>query len=126
MDPTRIEIVRRVSLKAGDGGSSFRSLRNALRRAVSPRVPTSVSASRPFPRFRPKKRTDEQKAELRAWHKAHEWHPNQIRHTVATEVRAKFGLEAAQVLLGHSRADVTQTYAERDMAKAPEVARKIG
>ncbi len=54
------------------------------------------------------------------------FHPNQIRHTVGTEVRAKFGLEAAQVLLGHSRADVTQTYAERDMAKAVEVARKIG
>jgi integrase len=54
------------------------------------------------------------------------FHPNQIRHTVGTEVRAKFGLDAAQVLLGHSRADVTQTYAERDMTKAQDVARKIG
>jgi integrase len=54
------------------------------------------------------------------------WHPNQIRHTVGTEVRARYGLEAAQVLLGHSRADVTQTYAERDLAKAADVARKIG
>jgi integrase len=52
--------------------------------------------------------------------------PNQIRHTVATEVRAKFGLEASQVLLGHSRADMTETYAERDMKKAAEIARKIG
>jgi integrase len=52
--------------------------------------------------------------------------PNRIRHTVGTEVRAKFGLEAAQVLLGHTRADVTQTYAERDMNKAQEVARWIG
>ncbi len=52
--------------------------------------------------------------------------PNRIRHTVGTEVRAKYGLEAAQVLLGHSRADVTQTYAERDMKKAADVARKIG
>ncbi len=52
--------------------------------------------------------------------------PNQLRHTVGTEVRAQFGLEHAQVTLGHSRADVTQTYAERDMAKAREVARKIG
>jgi integrase len=54
------------------------------------------------------------------------WHPNQIRHTVGTEVRAKYGLEAAQCLLGHSRADVTQTYAERDMKQAADVARKIG
>jgi integrase len=55
-----------------------------------------------------------------------DWAPNQIRHTFGTEVRAKHGLEAAQVLLGHSRADVTQTYAERDLAKAAEVARMIG
>lgn len=54
------------------------------------------------------------------------WHPNQLRHTYATAVRREYGLEAAQVLLGHSRADVTQTYAERDMAKAVDVARKIG
>jgi integrase len=54
------------------------------------------------------------------------WHPNQIRHTVGTEVRAKYGLEAAQCLLGHTRADVTQTYAERDMKQAADVARKIG
>jgi len=54
------------------------------------------------------------------------WHPNQIRHTVGTEVRSKFGLEAAQVLLGHSKADTTQVYAERDLKKAADVARKIG
>jgi integrase len=54
------------------------------------------------------------------------WHPNQLRHTCATEVRARFGLEAAQALLGHSHADVTQIYAERDTSKAIEVARKIG
>ncbi len=52
--------------------------------------------------------------------------PNRIRHAYATMVRKHFGLEAAQVLLGHSRADVTQTYAERDEAKAVGVARQIG
>jgi hypothetical protein len=35
-------------------------------------------------------------------------------------------LEAAQVILGHAKADVTQVYAERDSALAVEVARKIG
>ena len=54
------------------------------------------------------------------------WTPNRLRHAAATEFRAKFGLEAAQVLLGHSRADVTQTYAERDLKKAADVKRKIG
>lgn len=54
------------------------------------------------------------------------WHPNQLRHSVATEIRRQFGLEAAQVALGHARADVTQVYAQRDMALAEEVMRKIG
>ncbi len=54
------------------------------------------------------------------------WHPNQLRHSAATEIRKLFGLEAAQVALGHSRADVTQMYAERDCKLAAEVARRIG
>lgn len=31
------------------------------------------------------------------------WHPNQLRHSAATEIRKTFGLEAAQVALGHSQ-----------------------
>ena len=54
------------------------------------------------------------------------WSPNRLRHAAATEVRRQFGLEAAQVVLGHSRADVTQTYAERDMDLAKRVALKLG
>jgi integrase len=54
------------------------------------------------------------------------WHPNMIIHLVATEIRAKHGLEAAQVILGHASADITQTYADRDMRKAGEFIRKIG
>lgn len=54
------------------------------------------------------------------------WSPNQLRHAAATEIRRQFGLEAAQVTLGHARADVTQVYAERDLELAREVARKIG
>jgi integrase len=54
------------------------------------------------------------------------WHPNQLRHSFATRVRRQHGLEAAQVLLGHARADVTQVYAERDMQLAAEVAREVG
>ncbi|TWT69343.1 tyrosine-type recombinase/integrase [Crateriforma conspicua] len=63
---------------------------------------------------------------LKAWQSDHRWSPNRIRHTTATEVRRRFGLEAAQVILGHSVADVTQIYAERDAEKAREVARAIG
>jgi site-specific recombinase XerC len=41
-------------------------------------------------------------------------------------IRREFGLEAAQVLLGHAKADVTQVYAERDLTLAKQVAAKIG
>lgn len=54
------------------------------------------------------------------------WHPNQLRHKYASEVRREHGLEAAQVLLGHSRADVTQVYAERNRGLGVSVASKIG
>jgi integrase len=67
-----------------------------------------------------------QRAEVKAWRRAHRWHPNQLRHTFATRVRKQHGLEAAQVLLGHSRADVTQLYAEKNEALATAVAAKIG
>ncbi len=54
------------------------------------------------------------------------WGPNRLRHTAATEVRKHFGLEAAQVVLGHSQATITQLYAERDNTLAASVARGIG
>lgn len=70
--------------------------------------------------------TKKQHAELEEWRRAQRWAPNQIRHTRGTEVRKKHGLEAAQVILGHAAADVTQIYAERDAEKAREVARLSG
>jgi integrase len=54
------------------------------------------------------------------------WKPNQLRHAAATEIRKKFGLEAAQVVLGHAAADITQVYAERDATLAIQIAKEIG
>lgn len=54
------------------------------------------------------------------------WHPYQLRHLFASEVRKAAGLEAAQVLLGHARADVTQVYAEKNLDLAVATAAKIG
>ncbi|MBI1900938.1 MAG: site-specific integrase [Planctomycetia bacterium] len=54
------------------------------------------------------------------------WHPHQLRHTAATEIRRRFGLEAAQVTLGHTEASVTQIYAERDMSLAARVMGEVG
>ena len=64
--------------------------------------------------------------EFKTWKAPQHWHPHQLRHNYATDVRRQFGLEAAQILLGHSKADVTQIYAERDMTRAATVAEKIG
>src|SRR5262249_41459832 len=65
-------------------------------------------------------------AELLAWRRAHGWHPNQLRHSRATEVRRPYGLEGAQGVLGHAQADVTRVYAERDLALALKVAAEVG
>ena len=44
----------------------------------------------------------------------------------ATTIRREFGIEAAQVVLGHTTPDMTVIYTEKNMAKAAEVAAKIG
>jgi len=54
------------------------------------------------------------------------WTPHRLRHTKATEVRREFGLDAAQSVLGHKSAAITQVYAELDVSKASEVALQIG
>jgi len=54
------------------------------------------------------------------------WNPYRLRHSYATDVRKRFGIEAAQVSLGHARADVTQVYAERNLELARKVAQECG
>ena len=70
--------------------------------------------------------TEEQKAELRAWRKRHRWHPNQLRHAKATEIRREAGLDAARVVLGHRSPQITEVYAELDVGKAAEVMARLG
>jgi len=81
-------------------------------------------------RLEPKDETADQKTirlqHARQWRDKHCWSPNQLRHSAATEIRKRFGLEAAQVTLGHSSADVTQVYAERDLEKASAIMAQVG
>jgi integrase len=60
------------------------------------------------------------------WRAEHCWSPNQLRHTYATEVRNRLGLEATQAALGHAHADVTQIYAERNLSLAVQAAKLVG
>jgi len=54
------------------------------------------------------------------------WTPNQLRHTRATELRREYGLDAAGAVLGHSRLETTQIYAERSQALASRIAAECG
>jgi len=54
------------------------------------------------------------------------WAPNQLRHTRATELRREFGLDAAGAVLGHSKLETTQIYAERSVELAAKVAMATG
>jgi site-specific recombinase XerD len=54
------------------------------------------------------------------------WSPLQLRHTAATAIRARYGVEAAKVVLGHTMVETTQIYAERDLGKAQDIMREIG
>ncbi len=68
----------------------------------------------------------EQKDELKAWQKAHRWHPHQLRHNSATELRKEFGLEAARIILGHRSAAITEVYAEKDEQAAVDAINRVG
>jgi integrase len=54
------------------------------------------------------------------------WSPNRLRHNAATTLRREHGLDAAQVILGHSELETTQVYAERDEQRAREIVARIG
>ncbi len=100
-------------------------------RRKTPVQPSQVDRSKPNAKRRPGKRYNKRSygaAIHRACMKAGVecWGPGRLRHSAASEIRHKYGLEAAQCVLGHAKADVTQVYAERDQALAAEVMRKIG
>jgi integrase len=54
------------------------------------------------------------------------WHPHQLRHTKATEIRREAGLDAARAVLGHRSPAITEVYAEIDVNKATEVMGRLG
>ena len=54
------------------------------------------------------------------------WSPHRLRHTRGTYLRKKYGVEVAQVILGHETLPATLIYAERDYEKAVEVMAREG
>jgi hypothetical protein len=53
------------------------------------------------------------------------WTRYRLRHSAATRVRKEYGIEAAQVVLGHATANITQAYAERNQALAVKVMQEM-
>ncbi len=118
--------------------------RNALRREnrQTPMTPSQANRQpRGNPRWRPGSRytTDSyRRAVGRAIERANRdrakkdqdplphWFPNQVRHTTGSDVRKTYGLEGAQVVLGHANANVSQIYAERDLARARQIMQEVG
>lgn len=98
-----------------------RSYRQAICRACDRAFPHPALS-----KIKPKELTADQRVEFKEWRTRHRWSPLQLRHTAATQIRTRFGLEAAQIVLGHAKADVTQVYAERDLVKAQIVMAEIG
>jgi integrase len=70
--------------------------------------------------------TPDEKAQVRLWQREHRWHPHQLRHNAATNLRRAYGVELARIVLGHASAFTTEIYAEADRQQAIEVLAKIG
>jgi integrase len=69
--------------------------------------------------------TTEEREAVRIWRREHRWHPNQLRHSRATELRG-YGLDMVKTILGHSKVETSQVYAEKDMQAAMELVSRIG
>jgi integrase len=137
LGPRAQEVVKRylkTSLQAylfspRDSVLAFRQRQRRERK--SPVQPSQVCRAKPRPRRKPGERYDVRAvahAVRRACvkHGLECWHPHQLRHTKATEIRREFGLDAARAALGHHGPAVTSLYAGMDAAKVVEVARKLG
>ncbi len=58
--------------------------------------------------------------------KVDEWSPGQLRHTRATAIRAKYGLEGVAAVLGHAELKTSAIYAVRNIEEAAAIMREIG
>lgn len=61
-----------------------------------------------------------------AWRSEHCWHPHQLRHNAATQLRREAGIETTRCALGLSSVAIAEVYAELDLDKAREVIGKFG
>ncbi len=128
----RVDEPRRPPGKCYSVPSYRRAIQYACERAfpppehLRPRVDPESGRRETKAEFRERLSAPE-KQELKRWGASHRWHPHQLRHNAATRIRREFGLEAAQLVLGHSSAAITDAvYAERDQSKLTDVISRVG
>ena len=63
---------------------------------------------------------------VKKWYRDHHFHPHQLRHNAATNLRREYGVETARIILGHKNVLATQIYAEVDKIKAMKVIGEVG
>lgn len=139
MGPQAQKVLRSYLLRTAETFcfSAAESVLQSRRRAAEQRkTPRSCANRRGSNRVAAPKRTAKDRYDVSSYRNAIRracnklgiavWTPNQLRRTAATEIRRRFGLEAAQLICGHATANVTQVYAERDLALAIKVAQAVG
>lgn len=104
--------------QAGDGYDVV-AYRRAIARACDRAFPPPADLAKGLP-------AEKAGEKLAAWRSANRWHPHQLRHNAATALRKEFGLEAAQVILGHKTLAVTEIYAEKNVAAAQRIMADVG
>lgn len=81
---------------------------------------------RKFPKELDKAVKAQRRALGREWRAEHCWSPNQLRHACATDLRRRFGIESARLILGHTDVGTTQIYAEADLKAASAYVSQVG
>ncbi len=67
-----------------------------------------------------------ERADVTRWNASHRWVLAQLRHAKATALREQFGLDVAQVVLGHAKPTMTAHYSAAAIAHAVDAMRQAG
>ena len=104
-----------------------RAVQNACAWAYPLPDPLARRKGENTPNWKRRLRAEERWEEVVNWRREHRFHVHQLRHNAATRLRQAFGLEAAQLALGHASALITDAvYAERDLTRVMEIMRRNG
>jgi integrase len=86
----------------------LRAIYNGCDKAFPPPTPLAKATDEANEEWRDRL-TPEQKQHLATWRRQHRFHPNQLRHTAATRLRKKHGLDVIQAVLGHRLLTTTRS-----------------